>query len=896
MANFLARLFGLPIPDRTEESNRPILPTPDTGPVRPNASAQSETQAEPALKNWSHPFKDKRDPLLQLTHLAKAAAGSYPVGRSGLWHGGIHFDGGTAGTLDQSSVHCLADGEVVAYRIDEQSPTTGFFVNKITVQKPFSRNFVLVRHRLQAPKIDGSPDTPPSLTFFSLYMHLQDWAVYRDDPAITRPPFWPEAAIRRVKQDVHDMRSSHPGQEGLNVRNADRQGKVLDLLPKGAEVVVSGQGAFRKLENTIGPASLLNAEGQLLGYVSTYYLESMPSGEYRVKSDNPVKVMAEADYHSTTIGTLPNGTEVTLSGEGRYRKLERINQYVWFKSLQGSLEPEAHDQIVVLEKPVPIKAGDLIGHIGLYQDCYAERPEQKLHLEVFSGNDVTSFIAASRAWAQRLPASSKTWLKFAKGTAVVTHQERFNTKQPPRLDAPHALSDADLLVPKSLLDGLPPEKKIKIAATPGRKAYNWYRLDGLLHGSDNTLLNGWVREEVSVTPWFSPWEWEGYDVIFNFDVPRKFLASYLRAVNQLSEAQLEQYGKLADDVDNGPLMSRLHAIIDRDRNGKMTGDEIQTAFNLPAHAQAISQLIVDYASEWCYSSRTWDPFDEMLGHSGSTPHLNWLAEKERIKQLSWWDEVAVKVGLESWPKVCHFHPVGLVGQFLTTHPLAITHAQLKQIFPAADDGDIEVVLNEINGRLIEFKLDTRLRQRHFFAQIKGEVGPAMKGVSESWEYSPAALKSFSVYYRNHPTEAETDGYLKDASGRIVRRANQQEIGRKHFQKLNGNRSSNPDDGYNFRGRGLIQITGFEKYNGFMRDYPKYWQGSAPRTVAEPDLINEMPNAIRSAVWFWLYKTPYSNDKGNGLGDVAGVTYKVNGGYTGLAEREAAYKEIQEVLK
>ncbi|ANJ56761.1 hypothetical protein PMA3_17045 [Pseudomonas silesiensis] len=87
------------------------------------------------LKNWSHPFKDKdtsketRNPLLQLTHLANAKAGYFPLGRSGLFHGGIHFDSGTAETLDQSSVHCLADGEVVAYRIDTQAPTTAYFID-----------------------------------------------------------------------------------------------------------------------------------------------------------------------------------------------------------------------------------------------------------------------------------------------------------------------------------------------------------------------------------------------------------------------------------------------------------------------------------------------------------------------------------------------------------------------------------------------------------------------------------------------------------------------------------------------------------------------------------------------------------------------------------------------
>jgi hypothetical protein len=427
--------------------------------VRPSSPVDAAIAALPAVKNWSHPFKDKRDPLQQLTHLAKAAAGFYPLGRSGLWHGGIHFDGGTAGTLDQSSVHCLADGEVVAYRIDEQSPSTAFFVNKLSVQLPFSRNFVLVRHRLEGPRIDGGPDTPPSLTFFSLYMHLQDWAVYRDDPASARPAFWPEAAMRRVKPDVSDHRPGHPEQLGLNVRHKHRQGQVIDLLPRGTHVIVSGQGDYRKLENTLGPAFLHGADGQLQGYVCVHYLEPMAAGEYRINCKRSLNVRAEASSSSKVIGELPSGTEVTISGEGDYRKLERVNQYVHFKSLQGFLEPQAHDQVVVLEKPVPIKAGDLIGHIGFYQDCYAERPEQKLHLEVFSGDDVTSFIAASRAWAQRLPASSKTWLKLAKGTAVVAHQAHFSARQRPILDDNCLFSDADLLIPKSLLDGLPLTRK-----------------------------------------------------------------------------------------------------------------------------------------------------------------------------------------------------------------------------------------------------------------------------------------------------------------------------------------------------------------------------------------------------------------------------------------------------
>lgn len=158
------------------------------------------------------------------------------------------------------------------------------------------------------------------------------------------------------------------------------------------------------------------------------------------------------------------------------------------------------------------------------------------------------------------------------------------------------------------------------------------------------------------------------------------------------------------------------------------------------------------------------------------------------------------------------------------------------------------------------------------------------------------MRSFSSYYRTHPTEADDDGYLKNAQGQIVRSANQVAIGRKHFQRLNGNRTTHLDDGYNLRGRGLIQITGYEKYSGYMNDYKKYWNDQGPDTVNNPALINEMPHAIRSALWFWIEKKPYMGDKGNGLADVSDVTYIVNGGYNGLSERQKAYREIEDIIK
>jgi predicted chitinase len=841
------------------------------------------------LKNWSHPFKDKRNPLMQLTHMARAKAGFYPLGRNGLWHGGVHFDSGTVGPLDQSSVQCLADGEVVAYRIDTHSPTTPYIVNKQTVEKPFSRNFVLVRHRLQPPKIEGSPDTPPSLTFYSLYMHLRDWASYEADAALQRPAFWPERNLR-VRADVSNTRVGTSTPKGLIVLTKPAEGGHmlhLDLLPPGTPVVVSGEGKYRKLEHSRGPASLCNADGSLQGYVAFRNLEHVSGATYRVSSSGDhTNVRSRFDLNGRDLLILRQGTEITISGEGEFRKLESISQYVLAASLQG--EPAAlTDQVVVLDHPLPIKAGNLIGHIGRYHECRAEHPEEKLHLEVFSGDDVDIFIEASRAWAKRLPDKDKTWLKLAKGTAVVTHEDNPTAARLQMASASSPLSAADLLLPKSVLDALPADRKIQVPASPSHNARTWYRLDGLLHDADNNLLDGWVREEVGVTPWLSPWSWEGYDIIYDYGTPRHALASFFSNIRQFNETQLERYRPMADAEDKGPVKSRLFDIIDRNRDGKMTAEELQAAISLPAHAQSISQLIIHKESEWYHQSQKWDALDELLGHSGSTPHLNWLAEKQRIKQISWWSEMAEKVGLPSWGKVFHFHPVGLQGVF-TGKTFEFTLDVMRRIYErlgSARNSDLREIADELNANIDFFKLDTPLRRTHFFAQILQETGDNL-AVEEDFSYEANALISLFNHFRNNPEEARRHGY-KTRKGKIkengtpMSQADYKAIANGAYGGRNelGNRGVSSGDGWKYRGRGLKQLTGLHNYTLFQKWHLKstaQWPNENQNFVDNPDLLLRMKYATRSAVSFWLSNKLYEiADKGNSPEIVDLITAIIN---------------------
>src|SRR3990167_5914008 len=108
--------------------------------------------------NWAYPFKtsgeaskEVSDPQLYFDALAKAENGFYPMGANGLWHGGVHFDAGTGALLDQSEVRCIADGEVIAYRIDDKYPETQYALIKPgsgpeSIEAKYSTGFVLVKH------------------------------------------------------------------------------------------------------------------------------------------------------------------------------------------------------------------------------------------------------------------------------------------------------------------------------------------------------------------------------------------------------------------------------------------------------------------------------------------------------------------------------------------------------------------------------------------------------------------------------------------------------------------------------------------------------------------------------------------------------------------------------
>ncbi|QDD90580.1 N-acetylmuramidase domain-containing protein [Pseudomonas oryzihabitans] len=242
------------------------------------------TTQQPKVENWAYPFKakggqDVTDPQVYQQALAHAHGGTYLLGSNGLWHGGVHFDEGTAAYLDQSCIHCIADGEVVAYRIDDKVHRFAPDDGSSAEGKTYSTSFVLVRHRLEAPQLPGGNETPPSLVFFSLYMHLLDWAGYEADPALTRPAFWGNDRYRVQTQGGK-----------LNVRQEPRsQAPVQAELDNGSQIRIEGNGDWCRLvevlDNGLKPLPERTQVG--LGYVARRYLKP----EAAPKAQNTVVVL-----------------------------------------------------------------------------------------------------------------------------------------------------------------------------------------------------------------------------------------------------------------------------------------------------------------------------------------------------------------------------------------------------------------------------------------------------------------------------------------------------------------------------------------------------------------------------------------------------------------------------
>ncbi|MBD9680033.1 glycoside hydrolase family 19 protein [Pseudomonas sp. PDM18] len=206
----------------------------------------------------------------------------------------------------------------------------------------------------------------------------------------------------------------------------------------------------------------------------------------------------------------------------------------------------------------------------------------------------------------------------------------------------------------------------------------------------------------------------------------------------------------------------------------------------------------------------------------------------------------------------------------------ITEQQLLRILPNARPV-AGVFVPALNAALAEWRIDTSVRIAAFLAQVGHESAQLTRCV-ESLAYSAQRL---AVVWprRFRAADGSPTAFARDIAYQPERIANLV------YSDRNGNGPEKSGDGWRYRGRGLLQVTGRANYAAVAK-------GLDAPLLDQPQLLAEPVWACRSAAWWWNV---------NGLnalsdeGHFEAITRRVNGGVSGLDERTRLWLRAGEVF-
>jgi putative chitinase len=206
-------------------------------------------------------------------------------------------------------------------------------------------------------------------------------------------------------------------------------------------------------------------------------------------------------------------------------------------------------------------------------------------------------------------------------------------------------------------------------------------------------------------------------------------------------------------------------------------------------------------------------------------------------------------------------------------PIAVSASSFKL---AALKGHIpDSVISMIPDTAAKFGITNPLRLAHFLAQCGHESG-GFKAVNENLNYGAKGLLGTFPKYFNATTAAQYERKPEMIASKV-------------YGGRMGNGPESTKEGYKFRGRGYIQLTGKDNYTAF----DKFVDDDI---LGNPDLVaTKYP--LMSAAWFFNKNGLWSIcDKGADQGTVTAVTKRVNGGTIGLPDRIKHFNEYYNLLK
>jgi putative chitinase len=201
----------------------------------------------------------------------------------------------------------------------------------------------------------------------------------------------------------------------------------------------------------------------------------------------------------------------------------------------------------------------------------------------------------------------------------------------------------------------------------------------------------------------------------------------------------------------------------------------------------------------------------------------------------------------------------------------ITKEQLSQCMPNCKEP--EMWANLLNIHMPAYKLDDKEQLARFIAQCGHESGD-FNTLQENLNYSGERLMLVFPKYFKNLLDTEMVKYSR----------NPEKIANRVYASRMGNGNEQSGDGWKYRGRGIIQLTGKENYSKCSA-----FLFNSDILVKTPDLVIQPENALLSAIWYW------KSNKLDSIESYERVTRRINGGTHGAADRNGRLARARKAL-
>ncbi|MFP2201972.1 glycoside hydrolase family 19 protein [Enterobacter ludwigii] len=855
-----------------------------------------------------HPFSSVEE---LLSMIGGESSGLYLVGSQGMWHGGIHITDATipwcALSTDSGAeneycrelykgeqfIRCMADGEIVAWRVskDYESAAIEWRGEKLFL----STSFLLVKHYIQPGDTEES-----GLTFFTLYMNLAPYAAYKQQGSLADRKV---AGVQRYYSSAEDLQAGRAAgklgkdtvvtlSDTIVTRSSDQRqftevtitretkNTAGETLAAGTRIwTVSDQGYLKATESVpvpswwakCSPAYTNESEGVVNCTSRTnwaYYLSSDDVLQYKnagsLVADFPLSYEpGNTAQQVIRPGKNPGDAARTFSlvTLGRDKDKLKKGDRVWLVSDGDSLTPVApaasgsgpvFNDVYAPSEPVPINAGDSLGHMGFYQlpEENGKRSRYQVHIECLSMDDMEKFITNPGRVGEDNPVYL-TWQAdaplFEKGEQGMVAGSR-----------------------KTKISGIVTLAKVPGADAEGNAltnnrdaAYFQIRQEGgWLSATSVQKVSQYALGELGfVTLNKAP---ESFDLIDGIKQPDNVVKGILEQLYKAAQDETRTTHAL-----NKYNYKRLLELIDSNQDGYYSEQEYLQAIHNVSYRDHLYRVIAKHASEWYYGKddQLWKTYLDTL----TTDAPLWKTYLEAFLDKMTWMKAVSEKGVVLGPEVWHMHPIVFLNA-IKKGKTKITREMLRRIWSDrrnVSDSVLDVVAEEFSNKFDMCNINTKNRLYHFFAQIYQEVGPAFN-LNEGFNYRPQVLIDKFAYYRNHPQDAQADGFIP---GRQA--ANKQSIANRAYGGREGNADIASGDGWRYRGRGMKQLTFKNNYRSFTNYHERVW-GESIDFETNPDFLVETVYAARSALYFWVQNNLYSRaDNGVGRAVSDSITRIVN---------------------